>query len=326
MSNVTSGILRMFKGSQIKVEKRYSKLSINTVENYLKTIDEDVRIVPFEASIALNKLYNNDIKSFIETHIDSHICTSLTSLCREYGPRIKCSIYIDDEYAEIYSECFDVEILSSIVFGDLSDLFIFETGYRDGRKFKRTVIPKKLIPQLAPLIAKWERDRLESQPPMVLPKTFSDTIERLLEKENRVTELIFHIPCLNDKVVELLYKVSKMLTNRGRLYVLTAPPTSDSAERCHSNYKVMIVPYLEILELSSRYNIVVCNIDVMHIGLIVNRAHYIVSYEYNYRDDIDMSVIKDRSYIEIITQNFLKECLCLNSLIRGEYNYSYKTV
>lgn len=326
MSSLHYGVLKLFRGSQIKVEKRYSKLSINNLEDYLdlKAVDDSMRIIPLEASIALNKLYSNDIKGFMEAHIDSHVCTPLVSLCREYGPRIKCSIYIDDEYVELYSECFDVEVLSSIVFGDLSNLFIFEIGYREGKRFKRVTIPRKLISQLAPLIAKWERDRLRSQLSIPSHETLDEVIKYVLNEGSRITELIIHIPCLNDEAVGMLYSISRELSNRSRVYILTMPPSQNNVERCQLDRATAIVSYLEVLELSSRHNMIICDVDVMHIGFILNRAHYIVSYEYSYRGGAETSMIKDKSYIEVTTQNFLRDCLCSNNLIRNERSYSYR--
>ncbi len=307
------------------MNKRYTRLYINSIEDSLEFLDEDARIVPLEAFIALNKLYNNDIKSFIETHIDAHICASLTSLCREYGPRVKCSIYMDNKHVELYSECFDIEILSAIVFGDLSNLFTFEVGYRDDKKFKRATIPKKFILQLASITSRWKRDRVESWFSTIPIKTFHSAIEYILENKDKTTELIFHIPCLNNEVIELLYRVSKLLT-RSRIYILTTSPFSDFIERCQTNRKDIFISYLEALELLPEYNVIICNVDVMHIGLIVNRTYYIVSYEYNYRDSMDISMVRDKSYIQTAAQGFLRECLCLNNLIKDSHGYIYKAV
>ncbi|MEM1560353.1 MAG: hypothetical protein QXJ56_02155 [Ignisphaera sp.] len=317
------GSMGMFRGSQIKVDKKYMRHYTTDTWNYTEFLDRNVKVVPFEAFTALYKLYNNDIKSFIETHIDVHICTPIISLCREHGPRIKCLIYTSDKYLEIYSECFDVELLSSIIFGDLSNLFTFEIGYRDGRRFKRAIIPKKLILQLAPEISKWNRNNSESEFFTTPLKTFGNMIRYVLEKGNEVTELIFHIPCLDDKAIDLLYEMVKSLANKSRIYILTTPPTLDNAKRCQSNYKGTLIAYLEAYELLSRYNVTICNIDTMHVGLIVNRMHYVVSYEYSYRDDIDVSIVKDKSYIEAMAQSFLRECFCSTSLIKDDYRYGH---
>uniref|UniRef100_A0A7C5Z0H1 Uncharacterized protein n=1 Tax=Ignisphaera aggregans TaxID=334771 RepID=A0A7C5Z0H1_9CREN len=113
MKELSIGIARMFKEPHIVKDKRYARLTINNIENIIEIIDKYVKILPFESIIALQKLYSGDIKSFIDTYIDAYLCTPLISLCRERGPRIKCSIYSDSEYIEIYSECFDIELLFS---------------------------------------------------------------------------------------------------------------------------------------------------------------------------------------------------------------------
>ena len=317
---MTRGALRIFKGSQIKIERRYVRVGIDSIEKYIEFINRNAKVIPFEASIALNKLYNNDIKNFIETHIDANMCTPLISMCRERGPRIKCSVYSDPDHIEVYSECFDAEILIPMIFGDLSNLFTFEVGYRDGIRFKRVIIPRNPVVQLAPDIIK---GNVLGKQLFTMPlKTFSNAIEYILGVEEEVTELIFHIPCLDSLAIELLYRMAKTLSNRSRIYVLTASPTSDTAKRCQLNYKDMLISYIEALEILPKYNIVICSTDIVHTGLIVNRMHYIVSYEYSYRDNMDISIVRDRSYIEATSMGYLRECLCTATLTKEDLNTS----
>jgi hypothetical protein len=316
------GIARMFKEPHIVKDKRYARLTINNIENIIEFIDKYVKILPFESTIALQKLYNGDIKSFIDTYVDAYLCTPLISLCRERGPRIKCSIYSDSEYIEVYSECFDIELLFSIIFGDLSNLFIFETGYRDGIRFKRSIISRNLIEISIPEVMRRNKSKSKEHLFTIPLKTFSNVFEYILKNADEVTELILHIPCLDNKVIELLYRIARVLSNKSRIYVLTTLPTSEIARRCISNYKNMLISYIEASEFLPRYNITLCNADIVHIGLIINRFHYIVSYEYSYSDNVEVSMVKDKSYIETISLSYLRECLCSANLVKDDLNKS----
>lgn len=312
----------IFKENKFVVEEAYCRQKINLSEDPLaiaKNIIVDIlRVYPLEASSALMKLYHNDFKSFIDAHVDSHICGNLLSLCRERGPRIKLSIYDDGTNINVYSECFDVEILLSIVLGDISSIIYYESGYREGIRYKKAIIPKTIA---MPLIVS-TIDKLFKPIQLNIRSTIAiDVIKEIENNLNAIGELIILLPCIDNNTLSSIENLlRKAILNNKRIFLVIPSPTIYEAKKCGVDYKNYLVSYIELQELYGK-KIFICNADTGTIGFIINRNLYISSYGYRYRDNLEMIPIKDQYYIENAALGYLRECLCSQHLIKEDLDY-----
>ncbi len=315
----------VFRESKFVVEETYCRQKIDLSEDLLaiaKNIITDIlRVYPLEASSALMKLYHNDFKSFIDTHVDSHICGNLLSLCRERGPRIKLSIYDDGININVYSECFDVEILLSIVLGDISSIIYYETGYRDSIRYKKAVIPKIIA---TPLIVT-TIDKLFKPIQLNISSTIAiDVIREIENNMNLIGEMIFLLPCIDNNTLSSIENLlRKAILNNKRIFLVIPSPTIYEAKKCGIDYKNYLVSYIELQESYGK-KIFICNADTGTFGFIINRSFYISSYGYRYRDNLEMIPIKDQYYIENAALGYLRECLCSQHLIKEDLDYKYR--
>ncbi len=311
----------IFKENKFVVEETYCRQRIELPDDPLaiaKNIMNILRVYPLEASSALMKLYYGDFKSFIDTHIDSHICGNLISLCRERGPRIKLSIYDNETNINIYSECFDVEILLSIVLGDLSSIIYYETGYRENIRYKKAVIPRTItIPPIVTTLDKLFR-------PIQLSISSTIAVDALREIENNLNiigEIIVLLPCIDEYTINSIERLlRRAISSSKRVFLVTPSPSLYEARKCGIDYKSYLISYIELQE-SFEKKVFICNADTGNIGFIINRNFYLSSYGYKYRDNLEVISIKDQYYIENAALGYLRECLCSQHLIREDLDY-----
>ncbi len=315
-------VKKLFPQSRIDIEKVYVRYNVNKLDNQIINdfLETKARVVPFDASTALSKLAKKDLKTFSEAFIDSNVCTEVLNLCRERGPRIKCGISIDND-VEIYSECFDPELFSDIVLGDISMFLHIISGYRDFVKFKSVVIPKELMAE--DVIASVENVALKNEVQIETPIARGDTAYKLLEKlvNGAITysEMIMLIPCLSINSIKFITRIAEnALKNGRRVYVATLSPSQENASFCKTQYKDFLILYLHLIDEAKKHGFVVCDSDVVNIGFILDRAHYLVSNDFILSRETFITPLSDFKYSNRYATYILKHCLCSNHLIKED--------
>lgn len=309
------GLETLFRNSKLVTTKHRETLSL--IE---KDIEEGLggklKVVPFEAISALSKIYQGDLKSFVEAHIESHVCTNLSSLCREYPYRIKYSVYNYREYLTLYSECIDVEILSAIIFGDIIRYFEFVEGYRDNIPFKYCMIPGSLFnPKVYGLLntlAGYVGVKIEH-------KHVQGILEEISLNRDDITELIFSTPCMSTEILNIIKQIVKNLTSNPytRVFIVTPTPSIYDAKNCRVSYREFFTSYIEALDfVGSLPNVFLCNSEMGSAEIIINRAVYLTSYDAKLNPKSEFVQLRDRSYIENFTLKYLRDCLCSSRLTR----------
>lgn len=310
------GISNLFPNSKITILKHRPKIA-NIDENIEKGESLKLRVVPFESITAISKIIQGDLKSFAETHIESHVCTNLSTLCRDYPYRIKYSIYIDDEDLSLYSECINIEILMTIVFGDLIKYFDFYEGDRDGITFKYSSIPRSLlsskVQNLLNSIAGFSKVNIEA-------RNAYKILNYLQQFKEMINEIILIMPCLDNSTVETIENLAKEALQNplARIFIVVSAPSIYDAKICEVSYKEFFVNYVKLLDLSeSLGRLYLCNSEATNTELIVNRSTYLVSYNPRFIDKSEFIVVKDYSYVDNFTLKYLRDCLCSSHIIKS---------
>ncbi|MEM3979995.1 MAG: hypothetical protein QXF79_01900, partial [Ignisphaera sp.] len=197
---ILKGISNIFRNSIFTVIKH--RLALSSIEEDMeKDIMTKLKVIPLEALSAIHKIIQGDIKGFVESHIESHVCTNLTTLCRDYPYRIKYSIYNNDTIISLYSECIDLEILLTIVFGDLIKYFEFIEGYRDNILFKYSIIPRTVLG--TKLYSILNSIASHSSTKMTFRQA-NEIFDYVVQSKNDVNEIIFVIPCIDLNTINIV--------------------------------------------------------------------------------------------------------------------------
>ncbi|MEL9940720.1 MAG: hypothetical protein QW632_04080 [Ignisphaera sp.] len=313
----------IFPQSRIDIEEVYVRYPIERLDSQaiLDFINNRARTIPMDSVSALSKLVKGDLKGFVETFIDTTVCTEVISLCRDRGPRIKCGINITENGVEIYSECFDPELLSHIILGDISMILQVASGYRDFVRFKSVVIPDKLLTQDA-ITAIEEgilRNKLQTNtatPERSIAKQF---YEELTSGGLGYSEAILMAPCLSSTLIEILIDIMKSAAkNYKRVYIATLPPSQENSSFCRIQYKDQLLMYIQLIEEAKKYGFFVCDSEVVSLGAIVDRSQYLISNDFVYNGETFLTPLSDLKYINDYAVYMLKHCLCSNNLLRED--------
>jgi len=318
--SIPRDIAKLFPNSKITILRH--RLNIADIDSDIEKYKiSTLRIIPFESITAISKLIQGDLKSFAESHIESHVCTDLSTLCRDYPYRIKYSIHVDNGIS-IYSECVDIEILMTIIFGDLIKYFNFYEGKRDDIAFKYCNIPQSFlsykIQNILSSIAGFSKINIES-------KIGYAVLENLYRLSNDINELILIAPCLDSQTFETIENLAKVMLRNplARVFILVSAPSIYDAKICRSSYREFFTNYVKLIELRENLDrLYVCNSEAASIELIANRSTYLISYDPRISDRSEFVAIKDYSYIDSFTLKYLRDCLCTTHIIRNHKHLS----
>jgi len=308
---------KLFPECNIVVEKRYIPMNRDTSDLKLDPpILHNLRVIPAEASSALWKLRRGDLKQFSEIHIETHLCPQITSICREYGPRIAYSIYVSDKCIEIYSECFDPELVLITVLGDLANILCYEYGYRGYIRYKRALVPRSLLNK--DVIELVEKSTEQRVPMDIKAKNLKEAMNAIEAIRHEISELIISIPCLNSLVLEDIVPLLKDLAkNDVRIIFLTRPP-HEADVSCYESLTRYLVLYLETISILNNANIFTCCSSVSELHIIVNRSTVISTYENTYKPHVSVVSISDNFYASNIALVHLRNCICFSHLVKED--------
>ncbi|MEM0027649.1 MAG: hypothetical protein QXT53_07850 [Ignisphaera sp.] len=313
----------VFPHSRIDIEEIYTRYPMERLDSQiiLDFINNRARTIPVDASSALSKLVKGDLKGFVEAFIDTTVCTEIISLCRDRGPRIKCGISFDENGIEIYSECFDPELFSHIILGDISMLLHVISGYRDFVRFKSIIIPNKLLTQ--DVIAAMENGALKNKlrANMAVPEggVAKKFYEELTSGDLEYSEAILMIPCPSDSLIDVLANLMESAAkNHRRIYITTLPPSQENSSFCKTQYKDHLLLYIQLIEEAKRYGFFVCDSEVVSLGAIIDRSWYLISNDFAYYEETFLAPLSDLKYANDYAVYILKHCLCSNNLLRED--------
>jgi hypothetical protein len=315
----------LFPSSKIVIERSYAgKVFLSKEVENLKS-----SIIPLEAVSALEKLRLGDLKDFAEMYIETLLCTEITSLCKEHGPRIKYSIAKSNDGVEVYSECFDPELLFYVLLGDIADLLHVIVGYRDNVRFKQVTIQKELVSD----------EFISSIKAKVLGKvigvneaaTFNEiSLRKLIEilsSNPTFTEIIFEIPCISANVTEHIAKTVEVLEMNGkRVYLALSQPSRMNERYCKISYKDLLMGYVKLLEelgTGKSGRVVICYSEPLYVGVIINRSLYLRANTPVFKEDTKLTPVTDTNYVNDYTSLILKHCLCSNNLVKEDLKDIY---
>lgn len=310
------GVSNLFKESKLKVLRHRLALA-NVLEDLREGRISKLKVIPFEAISALQKLSQGNTKDFVEVHIESHLCTNLTTLCRDYPYRIKYSVYVDDESMALYSECVDLDILLTIVFGDLIKYMEFLEGYRDNMMFKYSIIHRALFSQnlhevLSPSIG-YTGTKINS-------RYLQDIISELISLKEEVSEVIVASPCIDSRTIEMVMHLAKEILKNPltRLFIVTSSPAIQDVRICKMSYREFFTGYVEMLEIVEKFDrMYLCNSELSNLEIVVNRSTYLTSYDVKPSPRSELISVKSYSYIDSFTLKYLRDCLCAYHLVKN---------
>jgi hypothetical protein len=310
----------LFPSSKIVIEKSYAgKVFLSKEVEKLKS-----SVIPLEAPSALEKLRLGDLKGFAEMYIETLLCTEITSLCKERGPRIKYSIAKSNDGVEVYSECFDPELLFYVLLGDIADLLHVTIGYRDNVRFKQVIIPKELVSD--EFISSIKAKVLDRVIGVNEAATFNEiSLSRLIEilsRDPTFTEIIFEVPCISTNVAEHVAKTVEVLKmSDKRVYLALSQPSRMNERYCKISYKDLLMGYVKLLEelgTSKSGRVVICYSEPLYVGVIINRSLYLRASTSVFKEDAKLTRVSDANYVNDYTSLILKHCLCSNNLVKED--------
>ncbi|MEM1915982.1 MAG: hypothetical protein QXU00_01700 [Ignisphaera sp.] len=307
-------ITRLLHNPKITIKKHYTP-KIVTQKDIVEDLNK-LKVIPFEAYSALSKVINGDIKSFIEIHIDPHVCTQVSSMCREHPYRIKYLIHMDPKYMLFYSECIDIEIAYSIIFGDMIKYFEFVEGSRNNVMFQCAVIPSNI---LIPEALRYTNSLGIFKGLTIKSKRFCEIVKELIEAVEEITELILVLPCVNEFSISVINQLIDRAHHNDnfRMFIVTSAPSVYDARKCGISYRSFFVSYLEIMNsVRELDHIYLCNSEANNIEIVVNRATYLSSYDMNLRPESEFVSVQNTSFIENFILKYLRDCLCSSSLTK----------
>ncbi|MCI4436659.1 MAG: hypothetical protein JHC33_07630, partial [Ignisphaera sp.] len=251
--------------------------------------------------------------------------TEITSLCKEHGPRIKYSITKSNDGIEVYSECFDPELLFYVLLGDIADLLHVVVGYRDNVRFKQVTIPKELVSD--EFISSIRAEVLGRAIGINEVATFNEiSLRRLIEilsSNPTFTEIIFEIPCISANLAEHVAKTAKALEMNGkRVYLALSQPSRMNERYCKTSYKDLLMGYVKLLEelgsSGKSGRAVICYSEPLYVGVIINRSLYLRASTPVFREDAKLTPVTDANYVNDYISLLLKHCLCSNNLVKED--------
>jgi hypothetical protein len=315
---------KLFPYSKIMVRNSYSGCSEKCDA---KKLVEEGSLVPLEASSVLEKLYMGDLKSFADIYIDAMLCTEITALCRENGPRIKYGVAQAQDGVEVYSECFDPELLFNILLGDIAKALMVYTGYRDNIKFKLIKISKEITTrEFLEIVENRILNSANHSHEYLKEEPIGEFLKKLVQ-EKSFSEIILQVPCLDKNFIHVFLEIVKKIRESGKIvYIATSIPTKENARFCKVPYKDFVAYYIQLIEESKMHKIIICDSEAPHIGIIVDRRIYMMSSDIIYREDLHVIPIADTKYANDYATLVLKHCLCSNNLIKDDSKVIQKDI
>lgn len=316
------GVSSLLKESRLKILRHRLALA-NVLEDIRKGNIQKLKVIPFEAVSALQKISQGNIKDFVEVHVESHVCTNLSTLCRDYPYRIKYSIYVDGESIALYSECIDLEILLTIVFGDLIKYIEFLEGSRDDVMFKYSTMSREFLTQDVYEVL---GSNVGCAGVKINSRYLQDVISELVSSKEEVSELIIASPCVDSRTIEVVMQLAKELLKNplARLFVITSSPIIQDARICKMSYKELFTNYVEMIEVAKEFDrLYLCNSEVGNVEIIANRYTYLTSYDEKLAPRSELLSVKSYSYIDSFTLKYLRDCLCTSHIVKNKrYRYA----
>ncbi len=310
----------VFPHSSLTIERRYIPVnrfvkSLNDLEILLRNLDV-LHVVPPEAPAALRRLARGDYKQFSEIHIEANVCPQIISSCRETGPRIVYAITRDDQFLELYSECFDPELVLVAMLGDLARIIPYEIGYRDLVRFKRALVPTFLLEEET--IDRIERLAERSTTLDLRARTLSEAIEAIKQLGNEISELIITIPCLNQELLEELVPVLRELVESGTYVVFLTRPPHEADVSCYETVTRYLLLYLEVMSELNENGVRACYSSVTETSIIVDRSVVVTTYENRYVPQAGVVCVSDPLYAQNLALVHLRNCICTSHLVKED--------
>jgi len=289
------GVLRVFPASSITpVEFKSGKT-------------QGIFFVPENIQSVVSLLVNGRYKDFIDKYVEANLCAYIHSWCRNNGPRILVSISeIDDRLLEFYTECIDLELLMQIVFGQARRLYSFEKGFRDFVPYMRAIVDVSALEKISTDLPSTSTYRRTKHPNHI---TLKELFEELID-ENFQGEVIIGLPCFSRDTLNILASYVLKLRDLGAdVLVLTRYP-EDAYSMCKFDLGKYVIEYLEALDDASKLGIDVCNAQVMHIDLILNRTISFLSYDVNLYPSMRLIAEQSDEITKFRVGGYLYQCLC----------------
>jgi len=294
-------------GKSYGVLKVFPLSSITPVEFKLgKT--QGIFFVPENIQSAVSLLVNGRYKDFIDKYVEANLCAYIHNWCRNNGPRILVSISeIDDKHLEFYTECIDLELLMQIVFGQARRVYSFERGFRDLVPYMRTIIDVSTLEKISTdspsISASYRRTRYPNH--ITLKELFEELIA-----ENFQGEVIIGVPCFSRDTLNTLASYVLQLRDLGAdVLVLTRYP-EDAYSMCKSDLGKYVIEYLEALDDASKLGIDMCNAQVTHIDVILNRMISFLSYDVHLSLLTRLIAEQSDEFTKFRVGGYLYQCLC----------------
>jgi len=293
-------------GKPYGVLKVFPSSSITPVE-FKSGKTQDIFFVPENIQSAVSLLVNGRYKDFIDKYVEANLCAYIHNWCRNNGPRILVSISeIDDKHLEFYTECVDLELLMQIVFGQARRACSFEKGFRDLVPYVRAIVDVGTLEKISTDLLNVSTYRRTKYPSHI---TLKELFEELID-ENFQGEIIIGLPCFSrDALNTLASYVLKLIDLGADVLILTRYP-EDAYNMCKSDLGKYVIEYLEALDDASKLGIDICNAQVMHIDVILNRAISFLSYDVHLSLSTRLIAEQSDEITKFRVGGYLYQCLC----------------
>ncbi len=297
----------VFPASSLRIEEEFRGASlVSSLEEVSRA-----RVVPSDSIHVLKRLAGGDYKQFLESYVEASPCPYVTEGCRELGPRLVYGVTRLESGVELYSECFDLYLLLTLLLGDLVGLVTFRRGYRDDSvRFVSAEIPSSLLsPEAIETLSDLEIEatRLDHA------KTLRDALEALRRVSSSVSEIVVSIPCLTEGFVrDVAPELASYAKSGARVIVLTRSP-SDAETLCPVKSVSRYV--LLHLELSSVLRgCYICASQSVESSIVINRSSIITSFEPWLDPSSQVVVVNDRVYANTVATVSIRQCICSSPL------------
>jgi len=268
---------------------------------------QGIFFVPENIQSAVSLLVDGRYKDFIDKYVEANLCAYIHNWCRNNGPRILVLISeIDDKHLEFYTECVDLELLMQIVFGQVRRVCSFEKGFRDLVPYMRAVVDVSALEKISAYLPNNSTYRRTKYPSRI---TLKELFEELIG-ENFQGEVIIGLPCFSRDALNILASYVLKLRDLGAdVLVLTRYP-EDAYSMCKSDLGKYVIEYLEALDDASKLGIDVCNAQVMHVDVILNRMISFLSYDAHLSLSTRLIAEQSAEITKFRVGGYLYQCLC----------------
>jgi len=308
----------LFPNSVITIERRYFPTTRFVQKNIVTSPDiaKSFHLVPPEAPAALRRLARGDYKQFAEIHLESTICSQIVTACREAGPRILYSITNRGDYIEIYSECFNVELALVAMLGDIARAIPYETGYRNGVRFRRALIPTTLLREDIIELIESLTERIPTLDIRV--RTLHEAFNAIAGIADIVSEVIVSIPCLNDALLREVTPILAKLVERGVYVVFVTRPPHEADISCVTPITRYLLLYVETMSRLEECGVRTCYGSVTETSIVIDRSTVITTYESSYVPYATTVTLNDYLYAQNLALTHLKTCVCSSNLVKED--------